>query len=75
MQPEVIINKSDLNLLMTEKIKDWCEGNNIRVAGILAFDKKMVDAMVQGKTITEFDPENPISVELKKIWNRVSGER
>ena len=50
---------------MADRILDWCKGNNIPVAGKLPFDKKMVDAMVQGKSITESDPENEISVGLR----------
>jgi len=70
-KPYVIINKWDLNRDVADQILDWCKGNNIPVAGKLPFDKKMVDAMVQGKTITESDPENEISVGLRKIWNSI----
>ncbi|MFO7671386.1 MAG: ATP-binding protein [Bacteroidales bacterium] len=69
--PSVIINKWDLNASMTERIGAWCNKKNIPVAGILPFDKKMVESMVQSKTITEFDAENEISLELKKIWNKM----
>jgi MinD superfamily P-loop ATPase len=72
--PSVIINKSDLNPDMTQKIVDWCAEHNIRLEGILPFGKEMVGAMVSCKTITEYDPENSISIELKKIWTRISNE-
>jgi MinD superfamily P-loop ATPase len=71
LKPVVIINKSDLNSSMAEKIKEWCEENGIAVPGILPFDPKMVESMILGKTIIEFDPGNVISVELKKIWNKI----
>jgi MinD superfamily P-loop ATPase len=70
-KPYVIINKWDLNPDVAARILDWCSENNIPVAGKLPFDRKMVDAMVQVKTITESDPENEISVGLKKIWNSI----
>jgi len=66
--PSVIINKFDLNTSMTDQIKEWCAGYGIPVAGLLPFDPTMVESMVQGKSITEFDPENRINRELKKIW-------
>jgi MinD superfamily P-loop ATPase len=67
--PSVIINKWDLNAEMTDQIHEWCNQSGIRVAGLIPFDKKMVEAMVQGKTIIEFDKTNVISMELKRIWN------
>ncbi len=70
-KPYVIINKWDLNPDVAARILDWCSENNISVAGKLPFDKKMVDAMVQGKTITEYDPENEISAGIRKIWNSI----
>jgi MinD superfamily P-loop ATPase len=69
--PSVIINKSDLNTAMTEGIVRWCGEKNIPVEGILPFDRKVVEAMVMGKTITEYEPENRVSIELKKIWNNI----
>lgn len=73
--PSVIINKWDLNAEMTEQIHEWCNQNEIRVAGIIPFDKIMVEAMVQGKTITEFDKDNEISTVLKKIWNELLNDK
>jgi MinD superfamily P-loop ATPase len=69
--PDVIINKYDLNTAVTAEIKEWCRSSGIRVAGTLPFDQKMVQAMVNGKTITEFDPEGELSIEIRKIWNNI----
>jgi len=74
LKPGVIINKHDLNSSMTNRIKGWCDLNGIEVAGVIPFDPKMVESMVQGKSITEYDPENQISRELKKIWNNILKE-
>jgi MinD superfamily P-loop ATPase len=71
LKPSVIINKSDLNNQMTAKIKNWCEESGMDVTSILPFEPKMIEAMVQGKTIVEFDPQNTISVELKRVWNKI----
>jgi len=69
--PSVIINKSDLNSLMTTQIKIWCEENGISVIAILPFDPIMIESLIQGKTVVEFDPQNIISVELKKVWYKI----
>jgi len=50
----VIINKSDLNSVITRQIEQWCKTNGITVAGKLPFDTQMVKAMVEGKSITEY---------------------
>jgi MinD superfamily P-loop ATPase len=70
-KPYVIINKWDLNRTMADNIRSWCRRNDILVAGTLPFDRRIVEAMLQGKTITELAPGSQISIELKKIWNKI----
>ena len=64
----VVINKYDLNWDMTEKIAEYCEKNGIRLAGRIPFDKAVVEAMVEGKTITEYG-SSKAKEEVIKIWN------
>ena len=71
LKPLIIINKYDLNLLMTSHIRKWCDENRISIVGILPFDLKMVEAMVQGKSITEYDSNNDISNRIKEIWSNI----
>ena len=71
----VIINKCDLNTSMSSRIKKWCEVNNITLAGELPFDRNMVEAMVQGKSITEFNPNINISKKIKVIWNKIINQK
>jgi hypothetical protein len=35
----------------------------------------MVEAMVQGKSIIEFDPDLKISIGIKKIWNELFNQQ
>ncbi|MHC1705140.1 MAG: ATP-binding protein [Tenuifilaceae bacterium] len=67
----VIINKFDLNLDISHKIDDWCKNHRISIIGHLPFDPNMVEAMVQGKTIIELNPELKISEEIIRIWNQL----
>jgi len=71
LQPYVIINKYDLNAPMSNQIETWCETNNIKVAGKLPFDKQVVEAMVESKSIIEYDPNGDISNKICKIWNTI----
>ena len=71
LQPYVIINKYDLNSQMSNQIKEWCENNRIIMAGQLPFDPQMTKAMVQGKSITEYNANLSISKNLNKILNKI----
>ena len=71
----VIINKYDLNSSMSEQIEDWCRQNGILIAGQLPFDRQMTEAMVQAKSITEFNPDIDISKKIKIIWNKILNQK
>ena len=69
--PYVIINKSDLNPVMSKQIEKWCSENGIRYIWQLPFDKQMVEAMVQGKSIIEYNSNLSISKKISEIWNSI----
>jgi MinD superfamily P-loop ATPase len=71
----VIINKSDLNTSMTNRIIDWCDKKEIQTEGMLPFDSKMVESMLQGKSITEYDPDCESSKKIKKIWAKILNQK
>jgi MinD superfamily P-loop ATPase len=67
----VIINKYDLSKAMSRKIEEWCIHNNVIVAGMLPFDQQITEAMIEAKSIIEFNPESEISKKIITIWNRI----
>ncbi len=71
----VIINKYDLNITISTRIKKWCKENDITISGQLPFDKNMVEAMVMGESITEFNPDINISKKIKIIWNKIRKQK
>ncbi|MCG2726144.1 MAG: P-loop NTPase [Elusimicrobia bacterium] len=71
---KLIINKYDLNPVMSKKIEAYCKNNDISVLGKLAFDKTVVEAMVEGKTIIEYAPNSETSNKLREIWNKIDNE-
>jgi len=71
----VIVNKYDLNSDMSDQIEDWCRQNRITIAGLLPFDKQMVEAMIMGKSIMEFNSDNEISKKIKIIWNKITNQK
>lgn len=65
---KMVINKYDLNPSMTEEIEKFCGGQNVPVVGRIVFDKKVVEALVNEKTIVEHE-ECEAGREIRKIWN------
>jgi len=66
-QPSIIINKFDLNQEMADEISAWCNQKGIFVAGRLPFSVDFVDAMVQQKSIIEYNKNTKISDAIRLI--------
>jgi len=64
---KLVINKYDLNTEMSGKIEKYCNKNGISLIGKIGFDKSVVEAMVEGKTILEYQ-DTKIKEEVIKIW-------
>jgi len=67
---KVVVNKYDLNTDMSEKIVETCKSNDVEVIGKIGFDKSVVNAMVQGKTIIEGADGN-IKKRVTEIWEKL----
>jgi MinD superfamily P-loop ATPase len=67
----VLINKSDLNPAITEQIRQACRDRGSFVVGELPHDPVFVEAMVAGKTVTEFT-NGPIARVLERSWSRIA---
>lgn len=67
----IIINKGDLNPESAADIEAFGQEKGFPVLGRLPHDPAITRAMVQGKTITEFDPEGDFADQVKAIWQNV----
>lgn len=67
----VIINKFDLNTDMANDIEAYCNSLNINVIARLPFDRVVVDAMINCKSVIEFAPESEISILLGKAFSQI----
>ena len=65
------INKYDINLVNTKRIREYCERNGVEVLGMIPFDSKVIDALVQRKSIIEY-PCGAVTREVTTIWENVS---
>lgn len=70
--PYVVINKFDVNKIMTREIEKFCDQYEIPVLGKVPFDQSMVEAMVEQKSVIEYAPSSKISKLLTNIWRSVN---
>jgi len=64
----VCVNKFDINPDQGRAIEDFARGRRIGVMGRIPFDPVFTKAMVQGKTIFEYDGRSEGAGAVKKIW-------
>ncbi len=69
----VVINKFDLNIEMTRIIEEYCEANEIELAGKIAYDPIVTEALINRKIIVEYS-DGKVTQQIKDIWNTVGKE-
>lgn len=65
------INKYDINLVNTKRIRGYCDRKGVEMVGMIPFDSKVIEALVQRKSIIEY-PCGAVTKEAIKIWQEVS---
>jgi len=68
----VCVNKYDLNPEMGQAIEAYAKEKNMTVMGRIPFDPVFTKAMVQGKTIIEYDPHSEGATAVKKLWEALA---
>jgi MinD superfamily P-loop ATPase len=67
----VCINKYDINPGNTERIEKRCREKQVEVVGRLPYDKSVTAAMIEKKSVAEYDCAE-VSKEVSKMWNKVT---
>ncbi len=67
----VCINKYDLNLEQTQKIEIHAREKNIAVVGKISFDPAFTEAMIQAKTIFEYNNDSQAATETMQVWDTI----
>jgi MinD superfamily P-loop ATPase len=65
-----IINKSDLNIQITEKIENFLKKENILHLANLKYDESFTESMTYGQTIVEYSDNNLTGI-LSDTWNKI----
>jgi MinD superfamily P-loop ATPase len=68
----VCVNKFDLNPDMGQAIESFARERDIVVMGRIPFDSAFTKAMVQGKTIVEFDGHCEGCKAVREIWDKLA---
>ncbi|NQV18216.1 MAG: 4Fe-4S binding protein [Armatimonadetes bacterium] len=69
IQTVCILNKSDLNENISQEIQDFMRTNKISLLSSLPYDDSFTKAMIEGKTITEFNDDIKMLLEIS--WNQI----
>ena len=67
----VCINKHDINEENSERIATYCQNIDVPVVGRIPYDETVTRAMVQGKTIVEYDNEGETARRIRAMWQQV----
>ena len=67
----VIINKYDLNTLISDKIENYCLEQNIQLAGKIPFDPEITTAMVNCKSLPEWNPDSKTTACIKEVYKKI----
>lgn len=65
-----IINKYDLNIGMTEQIKEFLKEQNINYLANIPYRKEFTEAITNGQTIVEYDNGELKNI-IKDTWNKI----
>lgn len=66
------VNKFDLNIDQAQAIEAKAKEQRMTVLDRIPFDPSMTHAMVQGKTILEYDASTPAAQAVQQIWGAIS---
>jgi len=64
----VCVNKYDLNPEMGQTIESCAQEKNITILDRIPFDTVFTKAMIEGKTVVEYDPSSEGARSIRKIW-------
>ena len=68
----VCVNKFDLNPDQTRGIEEYVRGRGLAFLGRIPFDPIFTQAMVQAKTIIEYDGDSGAASAVRQIWVKVA---
>ncbi|MFH1904339.1 MAG: P-loop NTPase [bacterium] len=68
----VVVNKYDLNIDMTEKIKDIAKDYDSEFIGTIPYDKRVTKAQMKALSIIEYAEDGAVVKSIKQIWEKIN---
>jgi MinD superfamily P-loop ATPase len=68
----ICVNKFDLNISTSKQIEAFTMEKGLTFLGTIPFDPIFIKAMVQGKSVFEYDDRSNAAQAVKKIWEATS---
>ncbi len=65
----ICVNKYDINEQQTQEIEKYANLNEVRFLGRIPYDSAFTHAMVQGKTIFEYEGGKEVQKAIREIWD------
>jgi MinD superfamily P-loop ATPase len=66
----VVVNKSDLNLEWTNRIKELAEKHNCEFIGTVPYGKEVTEAQMRKLSVVEYT-DTPLTENIKDIWKKI----
>ena len=57
---------------LTHQIESYCQQRNISVVGKFPFDRLVVDAMVNCKSVIEFAPDSEVAKMIRESYSAIT---
>jgi MinD superfamily P-loop ATPase len=70
----VCVNKFDLNPEQTAEIEALARRHRMALVGRIPFDPAFTTAMVQGKTLFEYQKGSPAAKAIDALWRQIAGQ-
>jgi MinD superfamily P-loop ATPase len=65
-----LINKYDLHPELCQKIEAYLQKSQIQLLGKISFEDSMVEALIEGKSIHEYDPHSKPALTIASLWEK-----
>jgi MinD superfamily P-loop ATPase len=66
----VVVNKADLSLKNRNRIREFCSLQGIELMAEIPFDQQVLDALMVGIPVIEYDPQSLFSQGTRAIWQK-----
>ncbi len=68
---KAIINKYDINLEISEELKNYLIKEKIELLEQIEFDENFTKAMIQEQSIIEYAPHTASAIKIKSVWEKL----